>query len=284
MQIHSSSKNIHSFTMSPIHRCNSSAFLINFIIFCASVSLGLKCRTDEGPSDEDMKRITRSCMRKISENGGRYNQNQSDDNSSYGNYDNNNNNNWDYEEYNRDERFRQGNRDRLQMRGRSKRSGNDRKYDMSSNGNRDRERNGNQNQRSNGNNNSNGNYNNHHGRNNMGMGNSNNNNSSYGDRHSRDMQRDQDGACVVHCFFEELNVLNNDDYPDKHKFTYILTKDIRDRELRAFYTDTIQECFHYVGTQRRKDKCQFSREIIHCMTEYAKSNCDDWQDHSLIFT
>ncbi|XP_055837561.1 general odorant-binding protein 71 [Episyrphus balteatus] len=248
----------------------SGAFLILLIVCsCILVSLGIKCRTDEGPSDEDLKRITRSCMRKISENGGRYNQNQSD--SSYGTYDN-----WDYDEYNRDDRFRQGNRERLQMRGRSKRSGNDRKYDLTN-----RERNGNQNSRTSGNTNSNNNYNNHHGNS---MGGNSNNHTSYGDRRSRDMQNDQDRACVVHCFFEELNVLNNDDYPDKHKFTYILTKDIRDRELRGFYTDTIQECFHYVETQRRKDKCQFSREIINCMTEYAKSNCEDWQDHTLIFT
>lgn len=64
---------------------------------------------------------------------------------------------------------------------------------------------------------------------------------------------------------------------------YILTKDVRDRELRNFYTDTIQECFRYLENQRRREKCQFSRDLISCMTEYAKGNCDDWNEFNMMF-
>lgn len=64
---------------------------------------------------------------------------------------------------------------------------------------------------------------------------------------------------------------------------YILTKDLRDRELRNFYTDTIQECFRYLEIQKKRDACQFSRDLITCMTEYAKGNCDDWNEFNIMF-
>lgn len=77
--------------------------------------------------------------------------------------------------------------------------------------------------------------------------------------------------------------LNGLDYPDRHKVMYVLTRDIRDRELRNFYVDTVQECFRYLELQRRPDKCQFSRDLINCMNEYAKGYCDDWDTFNLMF-
>lgn len=84
-------------------------------------------------------------------------------------------------------------------------------------------------------------------------------------------------------FFFNFFQLNSDDYPDKYKVSYLLTKDLSDHGLLAFYMETIQYCFHYLESQHRSEKCQFSRELISCMTEYAKANCDDWEDYNIIF-
>jgi len=74
--------------------------------------------------------------------------------------------------------------------------------------------------------------------------------------------------------------------PDRRKVSYLLTKDIRDRALRNFYMDTVQQCFRYLEQSRyqNNNKCGQSRELIKCMSEYAKAQCDDWEEHSnLIF-
>lgn len=80
---------------------------------------------------------------------------------------------------------------------------------------------------------------------------------------------------------------NNEDYPDKHKMVNVLAKDVRERELRDFFTDSIQQCFHMVemmnGRHKRKDKCEFTQDIVTCLTERAKANCDDYADEVMMF-
>lgn len=67
----------------------------------------------------------------------------------------------------------------------------------------------------------------------------------------------------------------------------ILTKDIREQEVREFYVDSIQECFHMVDNMenynRRKNKCDVALTIIECLTERAKTNCDDFRGDIMIF-
>uniref|UniRef100_A0A1B0FQ79 Uncharacterized protein n=1 Tax=Glossina morsitans morsitans TaxID=37546 RepID=A0A1B0FQ79_GLOMM len=207
--------------------------LLNILL--TSVSVALRCRTDDGPSEAELKRVTRNCMRKLSENymqttlnGHQQNQhaqqhNKEDENA---NSRTNADNGGDYLNYNQRNQFQSHEN-----------------YNNNNNNNSTR-------------------YNNRY---NNKSKNSNNNNST-------------DSFCLAHCFFEQMQMLNNRRYPDQHKVLYVLTKDIRDRELRNFYTDTIHQCFHYLESQHRRDKCQFSRDLINCMTEYAKGNCDDWND------
>lgn len=61
-----------------------------------------------------------------------------------------------------------------------------------------------------------------------------------------------------------------------------LTKDIREQEVKEFYTDSINECFHMVDNMdsynKRKNKCEFALTIVTCLTERAKTNCDDFRD------
>ncbi|XP_055676980.1 general odorant-binding protein 71 [Lutzomyia longipalpis] len=213
-------------------RSNVLLLLVGVIIcvgFCALVE-GLKCQTDDGPSEEDVKRVVRVCMRKIGEE-----------------LDEENN---DYEDNDQDtgqNNYRDRNRDHLRGRqGRYKRSG----Y-------RNSER-----SRSSG----------------YGGGHSNNNNQTNYERRT-----EYDRSCLIHCFFQEMKMTNEDDFPDKHKVLYVLTKELRDRQLKDFFTDSIQECFHILEMDQRRDKCEFARNLIFCLGERAKTNCDDWNDNTVIF-
>lgn len=93
------------------------------------------------------------------------------------------------------------------------------------------------------------------------------------------------GDCMTHCLFKELNMLNNEDYPDKHKLYYLLTRNIRNTDIREFFSDSIHECFQFMEQEKRRDNaCDYSKNLLNCMIQYAKANCDDWDDHSLMFS
>lgn len=66
-----------------------------------------------------------------------------------------------------------------------------------------------------------------------------------------------------------------------------LTKDIREHEIKDFYVDSIQECFHMIDNMdnynRRKNKCDVALTLITCLTERAKTNCEDFQNNMIIF-
>ncbi len=81
-----------------------------------------------------------------------------------------------------------------------------------------------------------------------------------------------------------LNIqTNSDGFPDKHKVERLVTQDVRDREMKNFLLDSIQECFHIVEMERRRDKCVFSKNIVSCLAERAKANCDDYYNETMIF-
>lgn len=62
----------------------------------------------------------------------------------------------------------------------------------------------------------------------------------------------------------------------------VLTKNIRNHELKEFYVDSIQECFYLIDNmdtyRRRKDKCEVSATIVSCLAERARTNCEDIQN------
>jgi hypothetical protein len=78
---------------------------------------------------------------------------------------------------------------------------------------------------------------------------------------------------------------NNEGFPDKHKALHVLTKELRDRELKDFYTDSIQECFRMMDLEPKlhRDNCLYSKNLITCLAERAKMNCADWDGESVIF-
>ncbi|XP_017054444.1 odorant-binding protein 59a [Drosophila ficusphila] len=118
---------------------------------------------------------------------------------------------------------------------------------------------------------------------------------SYGNRRQRGLKQSENrnntsgdgGQCVAQCFFEEMNMVDGNGMPDRRKVSYMLTKDLRDRELRNFFTDTVMQCFRYMESsgRGRHNKCSVSRELVQCMSEYAKAQCEDWEEHgNMLFT
>ncbi|XP_016953001.1 odorant-binding protein 59a [Drosophila biarmipes] len=186
---------------------------------CCSCSIsGLKCRSQEGLGEAELKRTIRRCMHRQDDN----------------------------EDRGRDMQGRQGS------------TGYGFDYDRDEDEDRDRDRNqgsrdiyGNRRQRA------------------LRQSDSRNNTGSDG------------GQCVAQCFFEEMNMVDGNGMPDRRKVGYLLTKDMRDRELRNFCTDTVQQCFRYLESsgKARLNKCAVSRELVKCMSEYAKAQCEDWQEH-----
>uniref|UniRef100_A0A182P6I4 Odorant-binding protein 29 n=1 Tax=Anopheles epiroticus TaxID=199890 RepID=A0A182P6I4_9DIPT len=89
---------------------------------------------------------------------------------------------------------------------------------------------------------------------------------------------ERDRACLMQCFFEEMKATNSEGFPEKHKVLHVITKDIREHELREFYVDSIQECFHMLGLDNRlKDKCDYSMRFVTCLSDRFETNCDDWE-------
>lgn len=76
---------------------------------------------------------------------------------------------------------------------------------------------------------------------------------------------------------------NEKDFPEKHKVVHGFTKDMRNQELKEFYTDSIEECFHLLEMNRKSEMCEFSKNLMDCLNERARSNCDDWQNQTLPF-
>ncbi|XP_017078826.1 odorant-binding protein 59a [Drosophila eugracilis] len=187
---------------------------------CCSYSIfGLKCRSQEGLGEAELKRTIRSCMQRQDDSEDRGREGQSRQGSTYG---------FDYGRDQNDE-------------------------------DRDRDRNPN----------IMGGYNNRRQR---GLRQTESRNNSTGS---------SGGQCVAQCFFEEMNMVDGNGMPDRRKVSYLMTKDLRDRELRNFYADTVQQCFRYLenNSRNRHNKCTVSRELVKCMSEYAKAQCEDWEEH-----
>lgn len=141
-----------------------------FVVIClGSASYALKCQTDDGITDEDVKRIVRVCMRKIGDNsygdGNDYSENESDeyDQDDASSAERNN------RKYSHSEDDRQSNRDHYRGSGRSFRNGDygDYNYDGHSRNGRDR-----------------------------------NQTISVTEK-----QAERDRACIVHCFFNEMKMV-----------------------------------------------------------------------------
>ncbi|XP_032517709.2 general odorant-binding protein 71 isoform X2 [Danaus plexippus] len=86
----------------------------------------------------------------------------------------------------------------------------------------------------------------------------------------------QDIACVLHCFLENLQMTGDNGMPDRYLITHALTKDERNEDLRDFLQESVEECFQILDNENTDDKCEFSKNLWMCLSEKGRSNCDDW--------
>lgn len=67
----------------------------------------------------------------------------------------------------------------------------------------------------------------------------------------------------------------------------VLAKEIKEKQLRDFYVDSIQQCFHMVemvnNHHKKKNKCIYTQDIVTCLSERAKANCDDFGEEMMMF-
>ncbi|KAJ6645551.1 General odorant-binding protein 71, partial [Pseudolycoriella hygida] len=233
----------------------------------------LRCQVEDGPSEEELKRVVRTCMRKLGDSSDRNNSDTSDEDSnsdeSYDNRKNNDNGKSDNNNNNRGHRFA---RDLV----RYQQQGYDNAY-----GNRNPQRYDN----SYGNNGNTGfDYGNDFGNSGYPENFENNRNYNMSNRNNNEGDSNDGGkSCMMQCFFQEMKMTNSEGFPDKHKVKRIVTQDIRDREMKNFLIDSVQECFHIVEMERRREKCIFSKNIVSCLAERAKANCDDYYNETMIF-
>ncbi|CAK9822273.1 General odorant-binding protein 71 [Anthophora retusa] len=88
---------------------------------------------------------------------------------------------------------------------------------------------------------------------------------------------DQEQACIVQCFFDELNAVDQKGFPEKDLVIPLMNYNIHDPDLKDFVEESIIECFHYLESNKR-DKCEFSQNLLTCLAEKGQQNCEDWEN------
>nr|ARN17859.1 odorant binding protein 3 [Cephus cinctus] len=96
------------------------------------------------------------------------------------------------------------------------------------------------------------------------------NNQKYDDRH--------DQACVIQCFFNKLDLVDQKGFPERMAVTNIMSQNVHDPELRDFIEESVVDCFRYLDMDMNKEKCQFSQNLLGCLADKGREKCDDWED------
>nr|XP_032517711.1 general odorant-binding protein 71-like isoform X3 [Danaus plexippus plexippus] len=247
-------------------------FLKHYVLFSCLLFItsdALSCRSKYGAKDERLKRVFNDCLKQQGSNSSsdRYNQERRE-RSNNNRHDHGRRNNQDQrngdEDYKRED-YNDGQDEFLQ----SEEYGNDmggtmQNYYSSSQSNgrykREKKTEINSGQRSQ--------YNPHSKNSNGNRDDSNENNSSE--------NTNQDIACVLHCFLENLQMTGDNGMPDRYLITHALTKDERNEDLRDFLQESVEECFQILDNENTDDKCEFSKNLWMCLSEKGRSNCDDW--------
>ncbi|XP_026739215.1 probable ATP-dependent RNA helicase ddx42 [Trichoplusia ni] len=85
-------------------------------------------------------------------------------------------------------------------------------------------------------------------------------------------------ACALHCFLENLEMTGEDGMPDRYLVTHAITKNVKNEDLKDFLQESIEECFQILDNENTEDKCEFSKNLLLCLSEKGRSNCDDWKE------
>ncbi|KAL1396309.1 hypothetical protein pipiens_010613 [Culex pipiens pipiens] len=251
-------------------------FVLVALIAFLQGTAALKCRTEDGPSSDEVRKVIRICMKQITTEA----ENKSSD--EYEDYDSS------YSDTESDEQ--DGKNGGKQSEGshrndaRGKNSDGDRNGGSRSSGRNDDRRMGEgRNRKKSNDRDQDWDYYGHGPGRRSGDG-RNQQSGRYKRQYYNDGSQERDRACLMQCFFQEMKMTNSDGFPDKHKVLHVVTKDLRDHELKDFYVDSIQECFHMIGMDNKlKDKCDYSMKFVTCLAERGQANCNDWENEAIMF-
>ncbi|XP_031369238.1 probable serine/threonine-protein kinase clkA isoform X2 [Apis dorsata] len=81
---------------------------------------------------------------------------------------------------------------------------------------------------------------------------------------NNDTNQEQD--CIIQCFFNELNVVDQKGFPERNLVISLISQNIQNPELKDFIEESIIECFHYLESNKR-EKCEFSQNLLKCLSE-----------------
>ncbi|CAK1551253.1 unnamed protein product [Leptosia nina] len=85
-------------------------------------------------------------------------------------------------------------------------------------------------------------------------------------------------ACAMHCFLDNLQMTGENGMPDRYLVTNAMTKEVRNEDLRDFLQESIEECFQILDNENSEDKCEFSKNLLICLSEKGRATCDDWKE------
>ncbi|XP_011498926.1 PREDICTED: general odorant-binding protein 71 [Ceratosolen solmsi marchali] len=104
-----------------------------------------------------------------------------------------------------------------------------------------------------------------------------NNNNSYYTRDNNHSNYKEQG-CIIQCFFNELNIVDQNGFPERSAVIGVMTQNIHDPYLQDFIEESVVECYHYLSNFNREEKCQFSQNLLSCLAEKGSEKCEDWDD------
>lgn len=84
-------------------------------------------------------------------------------------------------------------------------------------------------------------------------------------------------ACIMQCLFNELNAVDQKGFPERDLVIPLMSRNIRNPDLKDFVEESIIECFRYLESDK-KDKCEFSQNLLKCLAEKGQEKCDDWEN------
>ncbi|XP_015185248.1 PREDICTED: general odorant-binding protein 71 [Polistes dominula] len=86
----------------------------------------------------------------------------------------------------------------------------------------------------------------------------------------------QNNSCISQCFLNELNAVDQRGFPVQESMIRAMTERIYDLELRDYIEESIIQCFQFLHSVNRMEKCEYSQNLITCLIGKGKEQCDDW--------
>ncbi|XP_043493631.1 general odorant-binding protein 71 [Polistes fuscatus] len=95
-------------------------------------------------------------------------------------------------------------------------------------------------------------------------------NSGSNRNYQEDRNQKQNDSCISQCFLNELNAVDQRGFPVRESMIRVMTERIHDLELRDFIEESIIQCFHFLNSVNRMEKCEYSQNLITCLIGKGK--------------